>query len=105
MTQESVESIWQMQQQQALQSGWYSQQQSHPQQPSPSVGGDWYQQLQAGIQHQYMLSAPVVVPAPVIIDMMAQVQRSNDLLRRESQARSQVGRPLTGVDHCMKTGS
>ena len=82
-----------MQQQQAVQSNWYNHQQSamHQPQPLPSqAGGDWYQQLQAGIHHQYMLSAPVVVPAPVIMDMMAQVQRSNELLRRESQARSQV---------------
>ncbi|GAX76240.1 hypothetical protein CEUSTIGMA_g3684.t1 [Chlamydomonas eustigma] len=49
---------------------------------------------EAGLQQQYMLSTPVVVPAPVIIDILTQVQRSNELLRKESQARTEGMRSL-----------
>ncbi|KAG1671671.1 hypothetical protein FOA52_007462 [Chlamydomonas sp. UWO 241] len=48
----------------------------------------WYKHLQASIQTQYLLSSPVVVPAPVLMDVIAQVHRSNDLLRKESTART-----------------
>ena len=39
----------------------------------PPMMAEWYQQFQNGVNQQYMMSAPVVVPAPVIMDMMAQV--------------------------------
>ena len=38
-----------------------------------------YGELQSGLHHQYLMSSPVVVPAPVIMDMMMQVWVCVDL--------------------------
>eukprot|EP00798_Chlamydomonas_sp_ICE-L_P002003 gene2003-33428_t len=52
---------------------------------------------------QYLMTAPVVVPAPVLMEVVAQVQHGNHMLRKESHARNAgVGRLVDSVNINMR---
>ncbi len=59
----------------------------------------FYLYLREAMAQQYLMTAPVVVPAPVLMEVVAQVQYGNDLLRKESQARNVgMGRVVDAVN-------
>ncbi len=98
----SVEDVWVRQQQQQLAwlqqqhtagwgndnsnrvpvDGWASQPMMMNQRPLLQMAVDpdfWYRELEASIRHQYLLSTPVVVPAPVIVDILNQASYEEDM--------------------------